>query len=170
MKNSLLDIVLTQAQHALEELRKDKVNDADRERQLDDLFGAAQLVDDDNLEDEVRSIGAVIIAHREEGVAALEQFVESLQIQLRHDDNEVVAESADNHGPAASESRTQTIGDSSPTGVHRSSRRRNSSFDTGEHLTLLNIFREKRERGSSALPQSSLPVLVASQGTISSMS
>jgi chemotaxis protein histidine kinase CheA/CheY-like chemotaxis protein len=159
MKNSLLDIVLTQARQALEALRKENGSDADRERQLDDLFGAAQLVGDDRLEEEVRSLGAMIVARRDDGVAALEQFVESLQGQLCPDEDSAIAEFAD-EAPTISQPRPPAIGDSSTTSVHRSARRNRSSFDTGEHLTLLNIFREEAREGLERITA----ILIANTG------
>ena len=159
MKNSLLDIVLTQARQALAALQSENGSEADRERQLDDLFGAAQLVGDDRLEDEVRALAAMIVAMPHDGVAALEQFVESLQCQLRPDDNRAVAEFAEDT-PTVAKPRARTIGDSSPTRVHRPGRRNRSSFDTGEHLTLLNIFREEAREGLERITA----ILIANTG------
>ena len=159
MKNSLLDIVLTQARQALAALQSENGSDADRERQLDDLFGAAQLVGDDRLEEEVRALAGMIVAMPHDGVAALEQFVESLQCQLRPDDNRAVAEFAED-SPTVSTPRAPTIGDSSPTRVHRPGRRNRSSFDTGEHLTLLNIFREEAREGLERITA----ILIANTG------
>ncbi len=159
MKNSLLDIVLTQARHALGALRQESGNDAERERQLDDLFGAAQLVGDEELERNVRSIAEKITAHRDEGVLALEQFVETLGAQLRPEEDTAVEEFAED-APTISKPNSPTIGDSSPTRVHRTARRNKSSFDTGEHLTLLNIFREEAREGLERITA----ILIANTG------
>lgn len=159
MKNSLLDIVRNQARHALDALRSDSGSVAERERQLDDLFGAAQLVGDPALEDEVRAISQAIVAHHDDGVAALARFVESLQAQLVPDEASAISEFADDV-PTISKPRAPTIGDSSPTRVHRSGRRNKSSFDTGEHLTLLNIFRDEAREGLERITS----ILIANTG------
>ncbi|MCP4448176.1 MAG: response regulator [Myxococcales bacterium] len=150
MKNSLLDIVLTQARHAFEALRSDDGSDdgsdADRERQLDDLFGAALLVGDDDLEDEVRAISQQIVARAPAGVESLAKLIESLQSQLPPLSEAAISEFAED-APTTALPRTVPEGDTSLAGVRRPSRRNRSSFDTGEHLILSNIFREEAREG-----------------------
>ncbi len=143
MKNSLLDVVLTQARTALAVFERTKSTHAERERELEDLLGAAQLVGDDALEEQLQTLSTALRSREKGAIKQLSVFVESLREQLCPP---IVRSPPKPETTIVSALHTPPPGDSSPTRVHRPSRRRTTSFDTGEHRSLLGVFRgEARE-------------------------
>ncbi len=146
---TLVDIFLTQATSALGIMEDATSSEAERAREVADLRGAAELLGNSEIEARVESIIADWQAERMQCSEELAAMVR----ELRPPRAPVLRKSTQSEGKgiAASEpapaSAGNEAGDSAATKVQPSPRRRSSKFDTGEHLTLLNFFREEASEG-----------------------
>lgn len=141
---TLLDIFLTQASSALCVMEDDSSSEAGRAREVADLRGAAELLGNAEIERRVEEL----IEDWQKGESKCTEHLTAMIHQLRPPRSPILRRESEADRPPDVKPEPGTfVGDSAQTRVQASPRRRASKFDTGEHLTLLNFFREEASEG-----------------------
>jgi chemosensory pili system protein ChpA (sensor histidine kinase/response regulator) len=141
---TLLDIFLTQASSALAVMQDPKSSKKARAREIADLAGAAELLGNDEIQARVDQLIEALAQGDPSGTEKLSAIIREMRVPRPP----VIRQDSQSDGiPLPRPERGGFVGDSAPTRVQPSPRRRTSKFDTGEHLTLLNFFREEASEG-----------------------
>lgn len=146
---TFLDIFLTQAASALGVMEDTTSSKKERAREVADIRGAVELLGNADIEARVEKIIVDWQADRMQCAEALAAMVR----ELRPPRAPVVRGTTQSEGKGSATQDTpapaagKESGDSAATKVQISPRRRSSKFDTGEHITLLNFFREEASEG-----------------------
>jgi HPt (histidine-containing phosphotransfer) domain-containing protein len=146
---TLLDIFLTQAASALGAREDPNCTKHERAREIADLRGAVELLGNAEIESRVEEI----IVAWQAGQMQCGDDLAAMVRELRPPRAPVLRGTAASEGKSSGTGESAALaagkesGDSAATKVQASPRRRSNKFDTGEHLTLLNFFREEASEG-----------------------
>lgn len=132
---TLLQIFSTQLSAAISALSKEQTS-ADHSRELDDVLGAAQLLGDLEIEERITTLASLDTAVV---LQTLREIFDQVRIELQQEPSR--PDTSDEEVP--DKPPTSAPGDSSPTLVIKRPRNRSRRFNTGEHIALVNFFREE---------------------------